>query len=486
MPGKSLAGCQYLGTLIFHIPCSRTPPPDYSPPPRNFSLRPGFSVLRRSSIVNYDSPGRSQHPNRNTFSGPVRPAPSSPTRPASYGNNNHRPTPSERTERDRFLPSRILESFYRSHEDGRRNASTGTGQPYNPPNQNHALAPSSNAVSRNERTDIIGGPRSPNGNGSRPGIEGTSENRRGSLGLGGSIRSRLARLANPQSTSNAADASSTSRQRSPSHPIGARPQAAEQHRRGSSAFSSANLLEQEPRSDARNASGVPRWAVNSGPSEPSVITRDVPWRASSGPGRNAFGPPPLPASGAARSEIVEEHRSRLRTLRQRLQLDRSGEGMRVFRPGVLRAAMGRRGNLGDYVVCGVFCIVWMRRDGRFFSQPDELFDDSYEALLSLSSMLGEVRSRATPEEVIASLPTGTFKEWKKDDSETRCPICLEDVSIFVFCCTLADRHSLRVVRTIGCGHEAHRVYALVTQKLFGSEYRESALFIGYLNDIIRV
>ena len=43
-------------------------------------------------------------------------------------------------------------------------------------------------------------------------------------------------------------------------------------------------------------------------------------------------------------------------------------------------------------------------------------------------MLGEVCSKATPEEVIASLPTGTFKEWKKDDSEMRCPICLDDVS----------------------------------------------------------
>ena len=47
-------------------------------------------------------------------------------------------------------------------------------------------------------------------------------------------------------------------------------------------------------------------------------------------------------------------------------------------------------------------------------------------------MLGEVRSKATPEEVIASLPTGTFKEWKKDDSETRCPICLDDVSAVPF------------------------------------------------------
>ncbi|KIJ63981.1 hypothetical protein HYDPIDRAFT_51823, partial [Hydnomerulius pinastri MD-312] len=57
---------------------------------------------------------------------------------------------------------------------------------------------------------------------------------------------------------------------------------------------------------------------------------------------------------------------------------------------------------------------------------DELFDSSYEGLLSLSSALGEVRSRATPDEVISALPTGTFKDWAKEDSETRCPICLDD------------------------------------------------------------
>ncbi|KAF9230919.1 hypothetical protein BU15DRAFT_56734, partial [Melanogaster broomeanus] len=57
---------------------------------------------------------------------------------------------------------------------------------------------------------------------------------------------------------------------------------------------------------------------------------------------------------------------------------------------------------------------------------DEEFDDSYEGLLSLSNALGEVRSRATPEEMIASLPNGTFKEWEKEDSETRCAICLDD------------------------------------------------------------
>ncbi|KAG6334530.1 hypothetical protein ID866_4564 [Astraeus odoratus] len=58
--------------------------------------------------------------------------------------------------------------------------------------------------------------------------------------------------------------------------------------------------------------------------------------------------------------------------------------------------------------------------------PDELFDSSYEALLSLSSVIGEARSRATPEEVIASLENATYREWAREDSETRCPICLDD------------------------------------------------------------
>ncbi|KAG1814606.1 uncharacterized protein BJ212DRAFT_1274020, partial [Suillus subaureus] len=59
-------------------------------------------------------------------------------------------------------------------------------------------------------------------------------------------------------------------------------------------------------------------------------------------------------------------------------------------------------------------------------KPDELFDSSYEGLLSLGETLGEVRSKATPADVIASLPTGTYQAWAKEDSETRCPICLDD------------------------------------------------------------
>lgn len=284
------------------------------------------------------------------FARPTPPVPPRSTRPTSYENNN-RPAPPERAERDRFLPARILESFYRSSEDGRRNVSTGNRQPYHPQHlahQNHSLTSGSND----------GGPRSANGNGSgtHPATEVVGENRRSSLGLGGSLRSRLARFANPQSSSNAVDSSSTSRQRSPPHPIGARPQVAEQHRRGpSSVFGSANVLEQETRPDARSVSGPPpHWAMNAGAAEPPVVARDPPWRASSGP-RNAFAPP-APVSGSARGEVSDtssEQRSRLRTLRQRLQLDRGGEGVRVFRPAMLRA-IGRRGNPGDYVVRHVF------------------------------------------------------------------------------------------------------------------------------------
>lgn len=104
-------------------------------------------------------------------------------------------------------------------------------------------------------------------------------------------------------------------------------------------------------------------------------------------------------------------------------------------------------------------------------QPDELFDDSYEALLSLSSMLGDVHSRATPEEVLATLPTGTFKDWKKEDSETRCPICLDDVSTPPLALgTSADGRSFGIVRAFGCRHEANRVYTLVAQELLGGGY----------------
>jgi hypothetical protein len=62
-------------------------------------------------------------------------------------------------------------------------------------------------------------------------------------------------------------------------------------------------------------------------------------------------------------------------------------------------------------------------------QRDEDFDTSYENLLSLAATIGEVRPRHTSDSVINSLPTGIFKEWRNAESDQRCPICLDDVSI---------------------------------------------------------
>ncbi|EPQ51458.1 hypothetical protein GLOTRDRAFT_48834, partial [Gloeophyllum trabeum ATCC 11539] len=57
---------------------------------------------------------------------------------------------------------------------------------------------------------------------------------------------------------------------------------------------------------------------------------------------------------------------------------------------------------------------------------DEDFDPSYETLLSLASSIGDVRPRSTPEHIIASMPTGFYKDWAEAESDTRCPICLDD------------------------------------------------------------
>lgn len=57
---------------------------------------------------------------------------------------------------------------------------------------------------------------------------------------------------------------------------------------------------------------------------------------------------------------------------------------------------------------------------------DEDFDGSYETLISLEAALGEVKPRATPDHVIAGLEAAFYKDWATDDSDERCPICLDD------------------------------------------------------------
>jgi hypothetical protein len=65
---------------------------------------------------------------------------------------------------------------------------------------------------------------------------------------------------------------------------------------------------------------------------------------------------------------------------------------------------------------------------------DGEFDQSYEGLLRLSARIGEARPTHTPADVIASLPKGMYKEFPNPGGETRCPICLDDVSRQFFEC----------------------------------------------------
>ena len=89
-----------------------------------------------------------------------------------------------------------------------------------------------------------------------------------------------------------------------------------------------------------------------------------------------------------------------------------------------------RRNPGDFVVsCFLYCSVKASVAQFSIRQRDEDFDTSYESLLSLAATIGEVRPRHTPDHVINLLPTGTFKEWRNSESDQRCPICLDDVSI---------------------------------------------------------
>jgi hypothetical protein len=89
-----------------------------------------------------------------------------------------------------------------------------------------------------------------------------------------------------------------------------------------------------------------------------------------------------------------------------------------------------RRNPGDFIVgCFLNCSLRTSVAHSVIRQRDEDFDTSYESLLSLAATIGEVRPRNTPDHVINSLPSGTFKEWRNAESDQRCPICLDDVSI---------------------------------------------------------
>ncbi|KAG6908281.1 hypothetical protein DXG01_005382 [Tephrocybe rancida] len=76
---------------------------------------------------------------------------------------------------------------------------------------------------------------------------------------------------------------------------------------------------------------------------------------------------------------------------------------------------------------------------------DEDFNGDYEALLSLAAQLGDAKPRSTPDDVIAGLDTGLYKDWKTPDSDSRCPICLDDYTPDDSLLKLAD-----------CSHWLHR------------------------------
>jgi hypothetical protein len=106
----------------------------------------------------------------------------------------------------------------------------------------------------------------------------------------------------------------------------------------------------------------------------------------------------------------------------------------------LAALLGRGGaGLGDYMVRSTYQHLFFFFCKRSFltescsEQRDEDFDTSYEGLLRLSERLGDVRPRTTPENIISSLPVGRFADWCKEGSDTRCPICLDDVSVLFTC-----------------------------------------------------
>ncbi|KAJ7284027.1 hypothetical protein C8J57DRAFT_751635 [Mycena rebaudengoi] len=74
---------------------------------------------------------------------------------------------------------------------------------------------------------------------------------------------------------------------------------------------------------------------------------------------------------------------------------------------------------------------------------DEDFDASYENLLTLSGIIGDVKPKSTPQHVIADLESGLYQEWATPESDKRCPICLDDYEPSDSVLKLADcRHWL--------------------------------------------
>ena len=101
-------------------------------------------------------------------------------------------------------------------------------------------------------------------------------------------------------------------------------------------------------------------------------------------------------------------------------------------PGSRRHA-NRLRNMGDYIVSSLSSLLLLSSTAithPFIVQRDEDFDDSFENLTNLTAALGEVKPRNTPSHVIASLPSGKYCEWATPSCDQRCPVCLDDVSVY--------------------------------------------------------
>jgi hypothetical protein len=135
---------------------------------------------------------------------------------------------------------------------------------------------------------------------------------------------------------------------------------------------------------------------------------------------------------AATATVFADRAARLRAAtRERVQREREFMHGDFPRFDLLHYSRPAR-NMGDYVVRSNSPILLLNRQLMILGlQRDEDFDPSYESLISLASTLGEARPRATPNHVIDTLPTGLYKDWQTADSDQRCPICLDDVSLLV-------------------------------------------------------
>jgi hypothetical protein len=146
------------------------------------------------------------------------------------------------------------------------------------------------------------------------------------------------------------------------------------------------------------------------------------------PSRNVFGR--SPSFSPTRPALHEQERARVERLWQRSRFGSDADSLFGDTPRIdlSNPFRRRRRSFGDYMV-GLSLYHSTCAKPLFCFQRDEDFDSSYEGLLSLANQLGDVKPRGLPDHIIKSLPRGTYKDWTTTESDKRCPICLDDVSM---------------------------------------------------------